>query len=52
MSNFKFQIMDYTNVRKAFEGLTESERLMKANEFIKAMTAKGIPVPHLSLIHI
>ena len=46
MSNFKFQIMDYTNVRKAFECLTESERLMKANEFIKAMTAKGIPVPH------
>ena len=46
MSNFKLQTMDYTAVRKAFEGLSESERLIKANEFIKAMTAKGIPVPH------
>ena len=38
--------MDYTAVRKAFDGLTESERLLKANDFIKAMTNKGIPVPH------
>jgi len=38
--------MDYTAVRKAFDGLTESERLLKANDFIKTMTDKGIPVPH------
>ena len=38
--------MDYSAVRKAFDGLDESERLLKANEFIKEMTAKGIPVPH------
>jgi len=46
MSNFKLQNMDYSAVRKAFEGLDESERLIKANDFIKAMTNKGIPVPH------
>ena len=46
MSNFKPQTMDYSAVRKAFEGLDESERLIKANDFIKAMTDKGIPVPH------
>ena len=47
MSNFQTSIpMDYTAVRKAFEGLDESGRLLKANEFIKAMTDKGIPVPH------
>jgi len=46
MSNFKLQTMDYSAVRKAFEGLDESERLIKANDFIKAMTNKGIPVPH------
>ncbi len=46
MSNFKLQTMDYSAVRKAFEGLDESERLIKANDFIKAMTDKGIPVPH------
>ena len=46
MSNFKPSTMDYTAVRKAFEGLDESGRLLKANEFIKAMTDKGIPVPH------
>jgi len=46
MSNFKLPTMDYTAVRKAFEGLTESERLIKANEFIKDATSKGIPVPH------
>ena len=46
MSNFKLQTMDYTAVRKAFEGLGESERLMLANKFIKDATDKGIPVPH------
>ena len=46
MSNFKFQIMDYSAVRKAFEGLDESERLIKANNYIKDATSKGIPVPH------
>ena len=45
MSNFKLQTMDYSAVRKAFEGLDESERLLKANDFIKAMTDKGVPVP-------
>ena len=38
--------MDYTNVRKAFEGLTESERLIKANKFIRDATERGIPVNH------
>ena len=38
--------MDYTNVRKAFEGLTESERLIKANKFIRDATERGIPVGH------
>lgn len=46
MSNFKLQTMDYSAVRKAFEGLDESERLIKANDFIKHATAEGIPVPH------
>ena len=46
MSNFKLQTMDYTNVRKAFEGLTESERLIKANKFIRDATERGIPVGH------
>ena len=46
MSNFKLQTMDYTNVRKAFEGLTESERLTKANKFIRDATERGIPVGH------
>ena len=46
MSNFKLQTMDYSAVRKAFEGLDESERLMKANKFIKDSTDKGIPVAH------
>ena len=46
MSNFKLQNMDYSAVRKAFEGLGESERLMLANKFIKDATDKGIPVPH------
>lgn len=46
MSNFKLPTMDYTAVRKAFEGLDESERLIKANKFIKDATAKGIPVGH------
>ena len=38
--------MNYTAVRKAFDGLTESDRLTKANDFIKTMTDKGIPAPH------
>ena len=46
MSNFKLQTMDYSAVRKAFEGLDESERLMKANKFIKDSAAKGIPASH------
>ena len=37
---------DYTSVRKAFEGLNESERLIKANKFIKDATSQGIPVQH------
>ena len=46
MSNFNFQIMDYSAVRKAFEGLDESERLIKANKFIRDATERGIPVGH------
>ena len=38
--------MDYSAVRKAFEGLDESERLMKANKFIKDSGEKGIPASH------
>ena len=46
MSNLKLQTMVYSAVRKAFEGLDESERLIKANDFIKHAVAGGIPVPH------
>ena len=46
MSNFKLQTMDYSAVRKAFEGLDESERLIKANKFIRDATERGIPVGH------
>lgn len=33
-----------TNCRKAFEGLTESERLIEANEFFTKACAEGVSV--------
>lgn len=37
---------DFKAVKKAFEGLDEGQRMLKANKFIKEMTDKGIPVNH------
>lgn len=35
---------NYTHVRRAFEGLTEAERLTEANKFIKHFTSRGMSV--------
>tara|TARA_Y100000114_G_C11729912_1_gene312989 strand:+ start:596 stop:784 length:189 start_codon:yes stop_codon:yes gene_type:complete len=34
----------FTQVRKAFAGLSESERLTEANKFIKHFTSRGMSV--------